>query len=150
MSDYYFAYTTGAGIGPQPTVASGANVPFGTSGASSANITHPDAFTFTFTNAGTYHISWQISVANVSAPSYCSFGVNINGSFVIGSGTINHGPSAMTGYAVRNTTQVVGSIILTATAGNNLTIPNLSGVTVTLDADGFNSFNPSISIVRIK
>jgi len=122
------------------TVAVGAPVAFPQTGPVSASpiATRVDNYSFTLLNTGTYAVSWQVSVTEAG-----QLQLAIGGSGL---------PDTVTGRAT-GTDQISGNTIITATAGQVLSLINPAGnstaLTITPTAGGTHSVSATLNIRQI-
>ena len=120
--DFAFFYGI-SGVAGSPdytaTVAVNTAVPFPETGPAKAGtgITRLAAGTFTLANAGTYQITWS---ASVTEPGQLQVALN-------GTGVINGAVGRATGTSI-----ISGNVVITATAGQVLSIINPAGSTTAL------------------
>jgi|ERR1700690_191647 len=122
------------------TVAVGAPVEFPQTGPASATpiVTRVDNFSFTLLNTGTYAVSWQVSVTEAGQLQLAIGGAGL--------------PDTVTGRAT-GTDQISGNTIITATAGQVLSLINPAGnstaLTITPTAGGTHSVSATLNIRQI-
>jgi len=117
VSSFANFFTLAGSIAP---VANNAPMPFSTNGpAGGAAVTRAGASTTTFTinTTGNYEVTWQV---DVNEPGQLQLALN-------GAGL----PDTVVGRAT-GTSQIYGSTVISATAGQTLTVLNVSGGALTL------------------
>jgi hypothetical protein len=122
------------------TVVSGGAVSFPRAGAASGtDIVQSNATTFTLATAGIYLVTFQVSVTEAGQLVLAQNGVDLAQS-VVGRAT--------------GTSQIVGTSIVTASAGDSLQVTNPDGegaaISITPLAGGTNPVSAHLTILRLR
>jgi hypothetical protein len=120
------------------TVAVGAAVPFPQAGPTSGAATAASSSTFTLVAGGDYEVKWQVSVTEAGQLQLAIGGTGL--------------PDTVVGRAT-GTDQILGNTIITATAGQVLSVINPAGnaaaLTVTPIAGGSSPISGTLSITKV-
>jgi hypothetical protein len=120
------------------TIAVGAPVLFPQAGPTNGAATAASSSTFNLVAGGTYEVNWQVSVTEPGQLQLAIGGTGL--------------PDTVVGRAT-GTSQIVGSAIITATAGQVLSVINPAGnstaLTITPTAGGTHSVSATLSIKKI-
>jgi hypothetical protein len=133
----------------EPTIAVDAPFPFDTDGPGTAGVVRQsDDFTFTLVEAGTYDISWMVSVEEAGQTALYVDDPEASGLFP----ATSFRPETLAGHAAI-TNQITNRVIITTTAPNaNIRIYNHSSataLTLTTHPGGTQRGTTSLAIVRL-